>query len=180
MITARHTPLRAIPPEKLDGRALQGALMAVNVNPKSLSPQQRELLKGFARAGRTILNAPPGWTFPPQRRGQVVVDEADVAKLDNIWRGVNGIVGRENLGVRLFNVASMRSELVAGDGGKPTVLVLLNYSDYPVENVTARVLGQFARARLLTPGASPELLEIFDNGEVEIAEVGACALLVLE
>lgn len=180
MITSRHTPLRTIPVPKLDQDAMSGARMALNVDPPALSGAQKDTLRNFTRGGGTLLTAPPGWTFSPPHGEHITVAEKEVEKLEDVWHGVNSIVGRDNLGVRLFNVASMRSELVAGPGGKPTVLHLVNYSDYPVENVTAHVLGKFSHARLFAPGAPPADLKIYENGEIDIAVVGACAILVLE
>ena len=61
MIAAKHTPMRAIPGQRLTPEALEGATMAVDVDADSLTPEQREMLKNFARAGGTVLTAPPGW-----------------------------------------------------------------------------------------------------------------------
>ncbi len=180
MIAARHTPLRAVPVPKLDPGALAGARMALNVDPAALSAHQKQTLRDFTRAGGTLLTAPPGWTFSPPAANQITVGEKEVEKLDDIWRGVNSIVGRENLGVRLFNVAGMRSELVAAPSGRPTVLHLVNYADYPVENVTAHLLGRFTRARLYLPAAPPAGLEVYESGEIDIPRVTSCAILVLE
>ncbi|MCP5111410.1 MAG: hypothetical protein GY953_11305, partial [bacterium] len=108
MIAARHTPLRSIPAEKLDPNAMEGAVMAVNVSPASTTAKQKEILLDFTRGGATLLTGPPGWEFPPIAAGQVTMDEKHVEKLDDIWHGVNSMTGRQNLGVRLFNVASMR------------------------------------------------------------------------
>ena len=179
MITARHTPLRVIPPAKLAPAAVSGARMAVNVNPRSLTDEQQEALRELARGGGTLLNAPPGWTFPPQRAEQITVDEGEIPKLDDIWRGVNGIVGRANLGVRLFNVATMRSELVADPHVGTVYLHLVNYSDYPVENVTIHPLTHYSKATLHAPGADPKDLEVFENGEIDVERIGGCAIVVL-
>jgi len=180
MITARHIPLRTVAPRNLDGVSMRGARIAVNVDPPALSAAQTAALRQFARDGGMLLSAPPGWTFPEQRPDQVTVDDEDVEKLDDIWHGVNMTIGRENLGIRLFNVASMRSELVSPPGSRTTILHLVNYSDYPVENVTIRPLLHTRQATLHAPGREPEELEIFENGEIDIAEVGAAAIVVLE
>jgi len=180
MITARHIPLRTVAPRNLDGVSMRGARIAVNVDPPALSAAQTAALRQFARDGGMLLSAPPGWTFPEQRPDQVTVDDEDVEKLDDIWHGVNMTIGRENLGIRLFNVASMRSELVSPPGSRTTILHLVNYSDYPGENVTIRPLLHTRQATLHAPGREPEELEIFENGEIDIAEVGAAAIVVLE
>lgn len=179
MIAARHIPVRAVPSEKLDEAHLANARMALTLDPASLPPAKNEILRNFARRGATLLNAPPGWTLPPQRRDQITVDEREVETLDAMWRGVNSVIGRANLGVRLFNVATMRSELLSAPGGG-LVLALVNYSDYPVENITIRPLQKYSKATLYRPGRDPVELEIFENGECDIDLVESCAIVRLE
>ena len=53
------------------------------------------------------------------------------------------MIGRRNMGVRLFNVSSMLSNYLASPDGKSAIVHLVNYSDYPVENVTMHYLGEF-------------------------------------
>lgn len=183
MIAVRHTPIRSVPIPRLSDAALQGAMMAVSVDPAALTPEQKEILRRFTRSGASLLSAPPGWKFPEVPPGQVTVDKKEVERLDDIWRGVNSMVGRENLGVRLFNVSSMLSELVAGPGGRPVVLHLVNYSDYPVDHVTAHFLERFAKARLLEPEAPPKDLAVYPQGSgsgVDIDLVRHAATLILE
>ncbi|MEO8130097.1 MAG: hypothetical protein ABJF23_08000 [Bryobacteraceae bacterium] len=64
MVAVKHTPVRAVPTRKLDGTVMNGSKMAVNVDPKSLSEEQKEVLKRFTRGGGTLLTAPAGWQFP--------------------------------------------------------------------------------------------------------------------
>jgi hypothetical protein len=154
MIAVRHTPIRSLPIPRLCDEAVKGAMMAVSVDPAALTPEQKETLRRFTRGGASLLSAPPGWKFPGVPPGQVTVDKKEVERLVDIWRGVNSMVGRENLGVRLFNVSSMLSELVSGPEGRPVALHLVNYSDYPVEHVTVHLLEKFSQARLLAPGAA--------------------------
>lgn len=183
MIAARHTPLRSVPTTLVGEETIAGAIMAVNVDPSAVPPERKPALLGFTRRGGTLLNGPPGWTFPPLHPGQVVMEEDQVKRLEAIWQGVNSMVGRENLGVRLFNVSTMRSELTAGPGGRPVVLHLLNYSDYPVENVTVHFLERLARARLYAPGREPRDLEVYeqDNGSgVDIDRVETSATLAID
>ncbi len=178
MLTARHTPLRTVPPAQLEGSALTGAGVALNIDPPALSEAQNELLRQFARSGGTTLTAPPGWDIH-QEPGQMAVADKDVEILDEVWRGVNGAIGRRNLGVRLFNVAAARSELTAGPGGEPVVLSLVNFADYPVESITVRPKVKFEKAMLYRPGVEASQLEIFENGEIDIEEIESSAILVL-
>jgi hypothetical protein len=93
------------------------------------------------------------------------------------------MVGRRNLGVRLFNVSSMLSNALVSSDGKTAIVHLVNYSDYPVENVTLFFLGEFSRATLVTPDGAEKPLEIYSNDEgkgVDIAKVAVCATVRLE
>jgi hypothetical protein len=92
-------------------------------------------------------------------------------------------VGRRNLGVRLFNVSSMLSNLTASPDGKQVVLHLVNYSSYPVENITVHVLGKFSHARLITPdGAEKDLptYAVEEGTGVDVPRVAVCAALRLD
>jgi hypothetical protein len=184
MVTVKHTPVRPVPARKLSDDRMKGVQLAVNVNPGGLTEEQKETLRRFTRAGNTLLNAPPGWKFPPQREDQITLDKDDVEKLDTIWKEVNSMTGRRNLGARLFNVSSMLSNLVAPPGGRPLILHLLNYSDYTVENVTVHVLGKYTKAHLYEPGApQPRKLNPYENEEgsgVDIDKVSTVATIVLE
>ncbi len=93
------------------------------------------------------------------------------------------MVGRRNLGVRLFNVSSMLSNVLTSPDGKTEIIHLVNYSDYPVESVTVHYLGNFKRATLLTPEGEAKTLEIYpteDGSGVDIDRVSVCATIKLE
>ena len=61
MIAVKHTPVRPVPRQRLTPGSLEGATMAVNVDADSLTPEQKEILRNFTRAGGTLLTGPPGW-----------------------------------------------------------------------------------------------------------------------
>lgn len=185
MIAVKHTPVRAVVGQALSKDQMSGARMAVNVDPAQTGDSGKEILRDFTRGGGTLLTAPPGWKFPPQRPGQVKLDEKEVEKIDTIWKEVNSMTGRHNLGVRLFNVASLLSSLAAPATGKPLVLWLVNYSDFDIETVTAHVLGKFTKATMYEPGAAAgRKIEVYEAEEnttgVDIEKVHALAALVLE
>ena len=75
---------------------------------------------------------------------------------------MNAMTGRRNLGARLFNVSSMLSNLTEMPDGR-VALHLVNYSDYPVENVTVHALGKFKKAHLYMPGGVEKDLEVYDS-----------------
>jgi len=45
MIATKHTPVRPVPKLRLNAAALGSANMAVNVDPESLTPDQKEALR---------------------------------------------------------------------------------------------------------------------------------------
>jgi hypothetical protein len=183
MIAVKHTPVKPIPRERLSAEALSGATMAVNVDPDSLTPEQKEILRNFTRSGNTLLTGPPGWKDESPNAGRITLDKPELARLNDIWRDVNSMIGRRNLGVRLFNVSSMLSNVLTSPDGKTVVLHLVNYSDYPVENVTVHFLGDFTRATLLLPDGAAKPLNIYreeDTRGVDIDKVSVVATIKLE
>ena len=157
--------------------------MAVNVDADSLTPEQKEILRSFTRGGGTLLTGPPGWKDEGAAAGSITLSKDQLERLNDIWRDVNSIVGRRNLGVRLFNVSTMLSNVVAETGGKTVVVELVNYSDYPVNDVTVHFLGNYRRATLLSPEGADKALTIYpteDGGGVDIDRVGVCAAIRLE
>ena len=183
MIAVKHTPVVPVPRQKLAPGSLEGESMAVNVDADSLTPEQKEILRNFARSGGSLLTGPPGWkdASPPGER--ITLDQAELDRLNDIWRDVNSMIGRRNLGVRLFNVSSMLSNVLASADGKTQVVQLVNYSDYPVESVTVHFLGNYKRATLLTPEGIEKPLEIYtteDGSGVDIDKVQVCATIRLE
>jgi hypothetical protein len=183
MMATKHTPVTPIPAATLDAKSLVHSKMAVNVDPELLSANQKEALKAFTRAGGTLLTGPPGWRFPSLQPDQITLDKKDLDTLNDIWKELNTVTGRDNLGARLFNVGSMLSNLLESPDGKQVALELVNYSDYPVQDITVHVLGKFKRATLLRPDAAPQKLEVYDVDEgtgIDVPSLGALGALVLE
>ena len=115
--------------------------------------------------------------------GDITLAKDDFAKLDEIWKEVNGMIDHKNLGARLFNVSSMLSNLLESADGRQLILHLVNYTDFPIESITAHVLGTFKHARLLGPdGASKELpvYAVEEGTGVDIDKVDVIATVVLD
>jgi len=183
MIAVKHTPVRPIARQNLTPKALDGATMAVNVDGDALTPEQKEVLRGFTRAGGTLLTGPPGWKDPTPTGANITLEQAELERLNDIWHDVNSMVGRRNMGVRLFNVSSMLSNLLASEDGKSAVLHLVNYSDYPVEDVAVHYLGNYRHATLITPEGADKKLEVYETDEglgVDLDKVLVCATVRLE
>jgi hypothetical protein len=183
MMATKHTPVTPIPAAGLNGKSLLHSKMAVNVDPELLDAQQKEALKAFTRAGGTLLTGPPGWRFPSLQPDQITLDKKDLETLADIWHELNSVTGRDNLGARLFNVGSMLSNLQESPDGRLVTLQLVNYSDYPVQDITVHVLGKFKRATLMRPDAAPQKLEVYEVEEgtgIDVPALGALGTLVLE
>jgi hypothetical protein len=182
MISARHTPVRPVPPQKLGPGVLKDAQMAVDVDPQALSAEQKDILKQFTRGGGTLLTAPAGW-MPPLKPHQITLAADETKRLDDIWHDIQSMIGRRNLGARLFNVSTMLSSLLASEDGKQVVVHLVNYSSYPVEAVTVHLLGEFHHARLYTPEGGERAVEIYKAEEgsgVDVDKVAVWATLRLD
>lgn len=183
MIAVKHTPVVPVAPQRLSSGALHDETMAVDVDAASLTPEQKEVLSEFTKSGGSLLTGPPGWkdATPPGER--ITLDKAELDRLNDIWRDVNSMIGRRNLGVRLFNVSSMLSNVLASGDGKTEIVHLVNYSDFPVENVTVHFLGNYKHATLLTPEGTEKTLDIYSTEEglgVDIDKVAVCATIRLE
>jgi hypothetical protein len=151
MIATKHTPVLPIPKGRLDAKALGASTLAVNIDPQSLTPTQKDVLTAFTHAGGTLLTGPPGWKFPSLGKEQITLDKDDLKKLDDIWKELNSLTGRKNLGARLFNVSTMLSNLLELPARGEVLVHLVNYSDFPVENVTVHVLGSYKSASIYRP-----------------------------
>jgi len=184
MIAVKHTPVQAVPPQRLSADTLKGASMAVNIDNDALDPHQKEILKQFTRSGGTLLTGPPGWRNSASAdKTKITLDEKELKHIDDMWHDMQAMIGRKNLGVRLFNVSSMLSNLLASPDGKQVYVELVNYADYPVENVTMHVLGDFHKATLFTPDGKTKELEVYKNDEgtgVDIDSVAVVAAVRLE
>jgi hypothetical protein len=182
MIATKHTPVRPVPKDRLDSSSLAASQMAVNVDPDALTASQKEVLRAYTRAGGTLLTGPPGWKFPMPQKGQITLEKDDLKKLDDIWRELNSMTGRKNLGARLFNVSSMLSNVLEIPARREVIVHLVNYSDFPVENVTVHVLGSYKSAVLEQPDGPNVTVtgyEVEEGSGYDIDQVKSVATLVL-
>ncbi len=183
MIAVKHTPVRPVAGDRLSPQALEGATMAVNIEGDDLTAPQRQVLRDFTRSGGMLLNGPPGWKDPAPPTGKITLDNAELQRLSDMWKDVNNLIGRRNMGVRLFNVSSMLSNYLGAPDGKSAVVHLVNYADYPVESVTLHYLADFPHATLITPEGINKALEVYKTDEgwgVDIDRVVVCATIRLE
>jgi hypothetical protein len=184
MIATKHTPVRAVPPAMLSADVLLGRKMAVNIDNSVLTTEQRAVLTRFTRSGGTLLTGPPEWqAAAPGDKSRITLTDDELKRIDEMWKDMSTMIGRQNLGVRLFNVSSMLSKFLTTADGKKVFVELVNYSDYPVENVTLHVLGTFTKATLILPGGKEQPLEAYPVEEgtgVDVDSVGVVATVRLE
>jgi hypothetical protein len=183
MIGARHVPVTVAPASRINEARLPGVRLLLNIDPSSLTPEQKQRVQEIARGGAMVVNGPPGWKLDagadPSR---ITFDEKQIKQLDEAWREINSLIGRRNFAVRLFGAPSMLSALKATPGRETLALHLVNYSDYPVESISVHVDGKFTKATLLTPqGERPGDLYAMEEGTgVDIDRVEDVAILLIE
>ncbi len=180
MIAAKHTPVKPVPPDKLTPESLAGEQMALDVAP---SKQTADTLQRFTARGGFVLKGPQSPALSSSDGVSIRQDEKELKKLNDLWHDIQTAIGRRNLGVRLFNVSSMLSNLLSTPDRKQVYVELVNYSDYPVDNVTVHLLGSFSKATLFTPDGKTQSLEIYKTDEgsgVDIDTVGTAATVKLE
>ena len=174
----RGIPFKVIERPELSATALEGlrAVQALDlVQPTS---PERKLLTEFARAGGLLIVGPSwqpseipenqDYMLTPAGKGQIVMCRED-ADPGELAKSLVQLLGRDNLGVRLFRASSVLGHVAVGPSGKEVLVQLLNYASYPAESVLVRVEGDFRRARLYTPERAPEDLELARSaGRVEV------------
>ena len=139
------------------------------------------LMERFAAQGGKVVTGPKAWKMPATTNGRITFDKAQYKELEAIWPELHLAVQRKNFGVRMFNVTGVLSYLLRDD--TRVVLHLVNYTDYPVENITAFVQGKYRTAKFLTPDGKTHKVTIYDAPDgtaVEIENLGVCGAIVLE
>jgi hypothetical protein len=139
----------------------------------------RPVLSGQMPDAAVVLRAPP---VAPQP-GQFAMREQDLQRLEPFWQEAKQATGRRNLGVRVFNAASMLSNALVSDDGATLVLVIVNYTDYPAEALTVHALGNWSKAVLLEPGKPARPLTVYpvkDGVGIEIDRIGVAAAVELK
>jgi hypothetical protein len=183
MLAVMNTPVRAMPSRALNGAALDGTKVAIVVNPQAYTQAQQELIRRFAESGGKVVTGPPGWKMPVPEGAKITFDREHYKAIEAIWPELHSAVNRKNFAARLFNVSGTLSYLQFSPERKRALLNLVNYTDYPVDSITAFVQGRYRRATLYAPGQEPVRLNVYDAPEgtgVEITAVASCAAILLE
>ncbi|QOY89227.1 hypothetical protein [Paludibaculum fermentans] len=182
MIAAKHIPARVVTPERLPVAAPKDVRLLLNIDPSALSQEQKDAVRGVARKGATVLSGPPAWKMAIPEGDSITFPETSLKQMEEIWREINGVIGRRNFAARLFGAPSMLSNLKGDPTSGKLALHLVNYSDYPVENITVHLLGKYKSATLITP-AGTKKLEIYDAEDetgIDLDKVTDVAIVLLE
>ncbi len=182
MMGARHIPAVILPTGKLLATTPEGVRLLLNIAPASLSEEQKERVKGVARSGAMVVNGPPGWKLALADGSAITFSKEQVKQLDEAWREINGLVGRRNFGVRVFGAPGMLSSLKRSPDGKRLAIHLVNYTDYPVEQISLHLEGKWSRATLLTPQGkrAGDLYPMEEGTGVDVDKVVDVAIVVVE
>jgi hypothetical protein len=160
MLAAKHIPIVDVPARRAAAGEMENATVAVETDPSRLDAAEKKTVEtATAGGGKVVMGAETAKVLD-RPEDVFVYDPADT-NLATIWQQVAAAVGNRNLGVRLFNVASMLSNLLETRGQRQMVLHLVNYSDYPAQGVTVRLRGTWRHARLYRPGERPLDLETY-------------------
>ena len=74
MIATKHTPVQAVPPQRLNAEVLKGRKLAVNIDNSALNQDAKDTLKQFTKSGGTLLTGPPDWQpLPPRIRAALLL-----------------------------------------------------------------------------------------------------------
>ena len=183
MLAVKHLPARSVPPQLLTAEAIHGAKVTLNLDAGDLSANQQKVLRDFPKGGGMLLNMPPIWKDAGPMGERFTPTKAESDALDSLWHELNSALQRRDYGVSLFNVSSMISNVLVSEDGKTIVVHLVNYSDYPVEDVSAVIPDDYKKATLITPDGADKTLEIapsIDGPGVTIAKMSVCATIKIE
>jgi len=182
MIAVKRIPLRVVPRQLLSAAALADVRVVLNVDAAELSAEQDRVLRDFTASGGLVLSGPKGWTDEKPKGDSFTLDQPDLDRLDELAKEVDARISRNSLGVRVFNAASMLSHVLVSSDEKTIVVHLVNYSDYPVQNLTLMFPGRYKAATLIAPEGSAPIRDIFqtpDSSGLGVDRVSVCAAISL-
>jgi hypothetical protein len=183
MIAVKRLPLRVVPRQLLTAEALRGVTVVVNVDSGALTAGQEKVLHEFTRSGGMVLTRPPAWGDSGSEGNSFTLDKPNLDRLNDLGDEVNSLISPGSFGVRLFNASSMLSYALVSNDGQTIVVHLVNYSDYPVENVTLMFPSDHKKVTFIAPEGSGRIQDMFQtpNGSgVGVEKVSVCAVIKLE
>jgi hypothetical protein len=192
LVARRRIPYEVIGRASLSEATAQRlrAILATSVT--SPAAGERALLSGFAERGGLVVAGPSwGTPVPPEKeyvtqslgQGRIVVYREEAPDPEALAKELLSLLGKGNLGMRLFNAPSVLCSMSASEGRRRLLVQMVNYASGSAENVTLRVDGQYRTARLLSPDSSPADVILESAGgrtELAIPRIGVYTALLLE
>lgn len=192
LIARRRIPYRTMERGALCASALEGlkALLATEISNPTES--ERSLLKTFAERGGLLVVGPSwGAAVPKDQdyltqqlgKGQVIVYREESPDPEGLSKNLMHLLGKGNLGIRLFNAPTVLPYLSASDDSKQLLVQMINYASGPSETITVRVRGPYRTARLFGLNGSAVDLPVEKSEqdiELTIEQIQTYAALVLE
>lgn len=182
MLAARHIPATITAPSRLASASSESTKVLLNIDPISVESGEKTLLLDLAKKGITIISSPLEWNPGRPADGRFTFPEEQIKGLADAWREINTMLGRRNFGLRVFGAPSTLSLLKISPDGRQVAITLLNYSDYPVQNISLHLVGSYTKATLLTRTGSKSLA-VFESGdgiEIELDRLADAGVVVVE
>jgi hypothetical protein len=192
LIARRRIPYRLIDRRALDAKALDGLKALLVTEISNPAESERSLWKKFAEGGGLLVAGPAWGTAVPKDKdcleqelgkGTVVVYREETPDPEALSKNLLHLLGKGNLGLRLFNAPTVLPYLSASEDGKQLLVQMINYASGPSEAITVRVSGSYRTARLYgLAGAAADLpVEKSEQGiELAIGPIHTYAALLLE
>jgi hypothetical protein len=192
LIARRRIPYRTMERAGLCAPALEGLKALVATEISNPTENERSLLKNFAERGGLLFTGPWWGAAAPKDqdyltqelgKGKVTVYRDEAPDPESLSKNLLHLLGKGNLGIRLFNAPTVLPYLSASDDGKQLLVQMINYASGPSETITVRVRGPYRTERLLALNGSDAELPVERSGEditLTIEQMQTYAALVLE
>ncbi|MBZ5592600.1 MAG: hypothetical protein LAP39_10225 [Acidobacteriia bacterium] len=192
LIARRRIPYRMIDRAALNASALEGVKALLVTEISNPAEGERSMWRRFAEGGGLLVTG-PGWgvAVPKDKdyieqelgKGQLIVYREETPDPEALSKNLLHLLGKGNLGLRLFNAPTVLPYLSASEDGKQLLVQMINYASGPSEAITVRVSGSYRTARLYgLYGAATDLpVEKSEQGiELAIGQIHTYAALLLE
>lgn len=183
MLAIQHTAARALPVRRLNKESLHATRVILNADADTLAAQQKDDLDEFVASGGKLVDPPTGWRFPETAPDQMTPTRKQMDRIQPIWEVTYNATVRKNFGARTFNTTSIIFEVRARPDGKSILVHLLNYTDFPADDIALQVLGTWHRARLYAPGEPVRELPVYpvkDGTGIDIDRIKVLGSVVVE
>jgi hypothetical protein len=192
LVARRRIPYRVILRASLRPEALAGLRAVVAAGLAAPAASEIKLLKDYVMEGGLLIGG-PAWAPAPAGAGDYFAQESgkgrtvtfrdDPPDPDDLARGLPSLIGRNNLGIRLFNGPSVLCFISSDAPGVRMLVQLINYASAPSQAVTVRVSGDWRTAKLYVPDSQPVAIPLESSaGSVQatLPSIPVYAALLLE